>query len=707
MATLQNIRNKGPLLIIVIGLALAAFIIGDFLHSADAFFGNNREHVGEIAGERIHIMEFQSAVEQFTEVYRIETGQTDLSEEIMSQIRTSVWESMIADRLLLRQAAKIGLTVTTDELAERTIGNNPHPILFQRQMFMDENGRFNSAVLIDFLAFLDQDPMFFNRDMQVQLILWRNYWLYWENVVKMEILREKFANLMSSAVVANNIDARSSFDARQRLVNFSYVSQPYFMVPDDVVSVTDREIRDRFNRDRELFRQEASRSINYVVFDVVPLEDDFLAAQEWMDRASEEFRTTDDIIGFINSNSDVMYDGRPMSADNVPVLLQHFAFNGRAGDFFGPVFINNTHLMARLMETGIHTSDSVRLSHIFLMPGEEQLADSLMRVIRTQRNVNFGALARQYSRIPQTAENDGEIGWLVDGMRGIDREFMDAFNKNQGEVYMFSNMHGIQIVQVTEKTAPRPRVRLAILERRVLPSSRSQAQIFNNATQFAVSARRNGFQTQAAEDGLLVLAAHHLGENTDRIGMMPQTRQIVRWTFNANLDNVSDVFDIGDQFIVATVTEVNRKGIPPLERVAPQIQAQLIRERKAEYMTRNIANQLAQNPSLEALANHLNVEVWEANNISFASRVFGASGFEPAVIGSAMNVPMHQISAPITGNSGVFVVLPTSEIVGTEEFDAASEVMHLNNQARHSLPFVIFEDMRRNAEIVDSRSIFF
>jgi len=707
MATLQSIRNKGPLLVAVIGIALVAFIVGDFLHSGATFFHRSRENVATIAGENIHFLDFQRAIDQMTEVYRIETGQNDLSEEIQSQIRASVWETLVNDRLLQREADKIGLTVSSEELSDRLIGNNIHPIILQRQVFFDETGRFNRNILLNFLSSLDMVPH--NHDMAMQLQQATNYWLFWENMVRNAILREKYDALLSQSVTANSIDARASFDARQRMVNFLYVAQPFFMVSDELVSVSDREIRDRYNRDKHLFQQEASRAVSYVVFDVRPMEEDFVQAQEWMDRLSEEFRTTDDIVGLINSSSDIMYDGQNFSETTVPAMLRYFAFSGREGDFFGPVFVNNTHTMARIMQTGILTADSVRLSHIYFFPGQEERADSIYNVLRRNRNADFAELAREYSQIQQTAVNGGEIGWLIEGARGVDREFMSAFDRREGEVFMFRDLQGgTQIVQVTEKTVRRPKVRLAILERRVTPSNRTQARIFNDAKQFAVSARNvEGFQTLAETEGLFVRQANNLNENTERIAMLSQSRQIVRWAFGANLGNVSDVFDIGDQFVVAVVTEVNRKGAIPLDRVANQIREELIREKKAELMVRNISEKLATNRSLDDLARQLDVNVREAENVSFASFTFGASGFEPFVIGNAMNVAMNETSRPIKGNSGVFVVLPTSEVIGTEAFDAEFEIAQMNNRFRRSLPFMILNDTRTNANIVDNRAFFY
>ena len=706
MATLENIRSKGPLLVAVIGVALLAFIIGDFLNSGVTYFNSSRENVAEISGESIHITDFQKAIEQMTEVYKIETGQNDLNEELTAQLRASVWESMVSERLMQAEAAKIGLTVSKDELSDRLIGDNIHPIIMQRRAFFDENGQFNRGLLISFLNSLDMDATDGNMYAQIQQA--KNYWLYWENVVKNEILREKYNNLMAQAITANSTDAQAAFSARQQTRNFSYIAQPFYMIPDSLISVSQSEIQNRYNKNKELYKQEESRSVNYVAFEVKPMEDDYTQVQEWMDKVSDEFETTDDIVGLINSNSDVMYDGRNYSESTVPALLKDFAFSGKEGDFFGPVFENDTHTMARIMQTGFMTSDSVRLRHIYLLPSDSERADSLYNVLRQDRKADFAALAREFSMVQQTAANGGEIGWLTEDMKGVDKEFMDAFNKKENEVFMFKNAQGIQIVQVMEKTAPRKKVKLAILERKVTPSSRTQARIYNDAKQFASSAKDlETFQAQAKERGLSVRPANNLDKNAERVSILPQSREIVRWAFKENVNAVSDVFDCGDQFVVAVVTEKNDKGYTPVEKVSGQIKAELMKEKKAERMVSDLSAKIAAGKSLEDLAKDLDVDVKEAENVSFSSYSFGTSGFEPYVIGKAMTAEMNKLSQPIKGNSGVYVVMPTQATEGTDTFNAESEINQLNNRNMYSLSYVIYQDIRDNAEIVDNRSNFY
>lgn len=704
MATLEKIRSKGGLLVLVIGLALLAFIIGDFLNSGVTYFNSSRENVAEIAGEDINIREFQEAIDQTTEVYKIEFGQENLGEEFLSQIRNMVWQNLVNDKLIQAEAKKIGLTVSKEELSDRLIGSNIHPLIQQRAIFRGANGQFDRVALIEFLNSLDQEA--YSADMYQQIQVAKNYWLYWEKAVKNSILQDKYNALIGHSVVANSIDARSAFDANQKMYDFEYIQQPYYAVPDSVVSVSNSEIKDRYNKDKEQYKQEASRSVNYVSFELKPLPEDYVQVEEWMNKASEEFRTTDDVVDFIKANSDVLYDGSNYSERTVPVLLKDFAFSGKEGDFFGPVFQNDTHTMARIMQAGIMRPDSVKLRHIVLAPTDEARADSLVRVLNTDRNADFAELARQFSGV-ETAANGGELGWLTDGLKGVDKDFFQAFDKKVDEVFMIKKPQGIQIIQVMEKTRNIPKVKLAILERKVTPSSRSQAKIYNEAKQFAAVAKDvNTFQEQADERGLIVRSANNLDANAERIASVPQSRQVVRWAYEASLNNVSDVFDADDEFIVAVLTEVNKKGYAPLEKVSPIIKATLIKEKKGDYMVKDIQSKSAS--TINDLAGKMNLEVKDANQVAFATNQFGTAGTEPFVVGKGISTPLRQLSAPIKGNAGVYVVLPVNVTENSaNEFNAEREVELLSSNYMYSFPYAIIQDIRDNAKIVDNRANFY
>jgi len=703
MAILGKIRSKGVLLLVVIGLALFAFIIGDALTQGSSYLNKSKETVAEIVGEKINIKEFQAAIDQMVDVYKIETGQTELNEDMMSQLRSSVWESFVNEKLLEKEAGKLGLAVSKDELSDYLIGNRIHPLITQRRVFAGENGQFSRQALIQFLNSLEQTPQ--NEEMRNQIAQAKNYWLFWEKNVKNSILQEKYNTLISKAITANSADAKLLINASKSTYDVSYVVQPYFAISDSTIKVSDSEIKDLYNKRKEQFKQKANRSINYVTFSVKPSPEDYKKAETTMNKLSAEFRTTEDVAGFVNDNSDVRYDGHNYSVQTVPANLKAFAFGGKTGDIMGPVFENDTYTMARIMQSGIMESDSVKLRHIYLTKADEGKTDSIVAAIKS--GADFGSLALKYSAVKQTAANGGEIGWLTQSA-GFEKEITDkAFANGVNTVFTVSNAQGTQIMQVTEKTAPRPKVKLAIFEIKVSTSDNTISKTYNEAKQFAADLNADKFNKKAEEKGYAVRSAAELLESSDRIADIKQSRQIVRWIYENDKNDVSDVFDCDDQYVVAVITEVNSDGYRSIEKVSPQLKAELIKDKKAEQMIKNLNTVIASNPSIEGVAAKLGAEVKSAQAVNFAAYQFGAAGFEPAVLGKVSTLTVNKLSTPVKGNSGVYVLFATTKADNPQLANEQMEIMQLNSRYGYSLPYAIVQDIRDNADITDHRLRFY
>ena len=436
------------------------------------------------------------------------------------------------------------------------------------------------------------------------------------------------------------------------------------------------------------------------------MKEDYMEAEKWMNKLSTEFKTTDDVAGLVNSNSDIMYDGHNYSEKSVPEALKGFAFSGTTGAVYGPSFQNDTYMMARIMQSGIMQSDSVKLRHIFLLTKDAAKADSLVAAIHA--GGDFAALAKKYSAVKQTAANGGEIGWLTEGMQGVDKDITaNAFNKSKNEVFTIKNAQGVQIMQVEDKTAPRRKVKLAILERKVVPSSKSYSKIYNDAKQFAVDLQADNFDKKAKEKGYVVHPASEILQSVDKIADIPQSRQIIRWVFKSSKNDVSDVFDCGTKFVVCMTTEVNKKGYRSVDKVTDQLKAEIIKYKKAEMMIKNLSAELTKSPSLEGLATFLKDSVKTAKSVNFASYQFGVAGFEPTVIGKVTVSALGKVSTPIKGNAGIYVVRTSNKQVNPQPFDVKMEKMQLNSRMSYSLPYMIIQDMKDKADIVDNRLNFF
>ena len=273
MTTLQRIRNHGVILLVVVGVAMLAFILGDFLNSGSSFFNKNRENVGVIAGHKVHYTEYETAKDQLTEVYKIESGSNDINEDLSIQIRNQVWQMMLMDYTLREQTEKIGMNVTADELSELCIGANPHQLIRQRRAFYDETGNFNRFALINFLNSLAQTPE--TQEQAANMQQAKSYWMYWENAVRLTYLQEKYVDLLSKMVTANPLDAKYAFEAGQTSVNVEFVEKPYFAVADSLVKVTEADIKKLYNAQKEQYKRTPNRSLVYVSFPIEPSEADF------------------------------------------------------------------------------------------------------------------------------------------------------------------------------------------------------------------------------------------------------------------------------------------------------------------------------------------------------------------------------------------------------------------------------------------------
>jgi peptidyl-prolyl cis-trans isomerase D len=282
-----------------------------------------------------------------------------------------------------------------------------------------------------------------------------------------------------------------------------------------------------------------------------------------------------------------------------------------------------------------------------------------------------------------------------------------AFSKATNEVFTLKNPQGVQIMQVMEKTPARSKVKLAILERKVTPGNKSYSKIYNDAKQFAADMTSDKFDKVAKEKGYIVRPATDILKSADRIGDIAQSRKIVQWAFKSDKDDVSDVFDCGTTFVVAVTTELNKKGYRSVEKVSEQLKAEIIKDKKAELMIKNLTAQLAKTPTLEGLAGSLGDSLKVATSVNFAAYQFGLAGTEPAVIGKSSVVALNKVSAPIKGNAGVFVIRTSNKQVNPQPFDAKMEKMQLNGRMSYALPYMIIQDLKDKADIVDNRINFF
>lgn len=675
MASLQRIRNHGALLITIVGLAMLAFILGDFLRDGSSLIHRDRDKVGIVAGEALSYAEYEA------EIKRIESFYPDAQKaEIHSQIRDQVWNNFLQEHLFRTQAEKIGMIVKADrigedeaaELTELFLGANPHHYIKENPSLLDANGDVNREGIIQLINSLnDADPEMLQNPEYVQQVA---SWMNLEKTVRNMYLQEKYYTLLQSLVRVNSLEAEFSFNNRQHGVSAEFVMQPYYAIADSLVKVSESDIKKLYKQNLYRYKQEPTRTIKYVSFAKTPSSEDFEAAKAAMERVQDEFRTTDDVMLVVQQHSETVYDGRDYSQENVPAQFKDFAFakGAKAGDCTDLLFDGETYAMARIIKAGYSLPDSVELKAI--IEGGE----------------------------------DREIGWVTEEqlIRGNAPKALieKAFSGKRGTQFTIPVGMGEMTYEIMEVSKATPKVKLAILSRTVIASSKTESAIYNNASTFVVDHNNTeAFEAGAQENGWVVTPQYGLKALTENVGNIKDSRQIVRWAFEAKEGEVSStVYDCGDQYIIATLTDVNEEEYRPLEMVRGELTYLATNKAKYEYVAGLIKNAT----SLEEVAEILGQPIQSTERVALSDYRFANTGFEPAVIGATLALDENQLSEAIQGNTGVFVVKAGAANNSTDEFEPALEKMQLGYSSSQQHVGPAMRLIESEAEITDNRANF-
>ncbi len=707
MATLQKIRTQGGLLVaIVIGLALVAFILGDLFQSGSSLFTRGRLEVGSIKGESVQYPDFMTKAEQLAEIYRSNTGQTQLNDDEWVQVREQTWENMIREKVMGDVYDEVGVAVSSDEMFDMVQGNNIHPIV--QQIFTDPNtGIFDRGMVVNFLKNLEMGVSPEQRD----------YWLYLEEQILNERLQTKYNNLIGKALYVTGNEAQKSIEQRSRNINFEYIVLNYSSIPDSTVSITESDLKAYYEANKNEFKVEKTREIEYITFPVEPSPADFAAGERWITEISDDFRNATDNIQFINSNSDVSFIDVWYKKENVPANLSAWIFDEGAvvGDIFGPYFESDSYKLAKLHASEM-MPDSVEARHILLRATNAQeaaaaqmLADSIKGLI--EQGSDFATLARQYSTDTGSAVTGGDLGWFGRGM--MVKPFEDAaFNNSVGEVTIVPSQFGLHIVQTTKRGALIPQVQIAVLERTVTPSTQTNQAVYALASKFVSDNTNREKFDAAAENQNLEKKVAVVRESDRMIPGLDSPRPLIRAAFDADVDNIlkntdgSPIFEFGENFVVATLTKETEEGVAPFESVRVRVELAVEREKKAALLADRFRTAAEGKSDMYAIATALNSSVNVASNINFNSVTVPGVGSEPALIGTVSALESGSVSEPFKGNTGVFLAkVNTVEEGATDDVD--SEKTRLVQSLGFRATYQAYEAHRDAVKIEDYRSKFF
>ncbi len=702
MATLQKIRNRAGIAIaIFIGVALAAFILGDLFKSTSSLTRGKQMELAEVDGKTITYPEFQSKVSELEEIYKMNSGKTSLDAQTTEQIREQTWQNIVRNLTMTDIYEELGIGVCSSELFDMVQGKNPHAII--QSIFRDPNtGTLNRGALIQFLKYQQSNST--GKE--------RNYWLFIENQIIEERSFSKYNNLLAKGIYVTSEEAKSDLKGRNHQANIQFVAKPYASVSDSDVKVSDEELKAYYEKNKENYKQENNRNIEYVSFPVVASKTDEDKLIKWTNDIKAEFATVEDPAAFVNINSDVPFDASYFKKDDLSPELGAFAFAGKVGDIYGPYKDGNSWKLAKIQKFE-ELPDSVEARHILIRVNSQEELTKATATIDSIKNLivvkgqKFEDVARAKSDDTGSANNGGSLGWMRRGM--MVKPFEDAaFLGSVNDLQVVKTQFGLHLLQVINRGKTAPNVQLAVINRVIEPSSQTYQATYTAASKFASENQDvKKFNAAIVAQGLTKRIAN-VRENDKDVAGLENSRLLIRAAYKAKTGSLilsaegTPIFELGNQFIVATMTGEQEKGIATFSEVKPRVELEVKKEKKAQQLIEKMSGKT----DLAQLASSLGVNVGEAQNINFESTSVPGVGFEPAIAGAAAALEVNQVSKPVAGTSGVYVVKVTSVIPGMDQ-DIKADKQRLAASINYRANMVAFEALRENAKIVDKRSKFY
>lgn len=716
MATLQKIRSKGPLLMIVVGLALFAFIAEEFFRSMQSASAESKQRVGEIYGESLSYQDFQTLVDEYSEVVKLTRGVNSLDGEELTQIRDQVWNTFVQNKLIEHEAEKLGLTVTDTEL-QAIINNGQSQYLMQTPFRNEKTGAFDVNMLKKFLT--DYDNMKKNpSQMPAEYIQYYEsmykMWQFIEKSIKQEALVNKYQSLLAHSVISNPVSAKMNFEGRVNESELLLASVPFTTISDSTVKVEDADLTAKYEEMKENFKQMSeSRDFKYISVKVRASEKDKAELKKEMDEVSKQLTEGGNIAKIVReSGSLVNYSeipvGKAVLPGDIALQLDTMPLNKVVGPYYNPG--DQTYNVVKLMNR-VSAPDSIQYRQIQIAGADEatnaKTADSIMTALNN--GTPFDSIAKKYGQT-------GEKVWITSRnyegatMGPEDLKYIKAVTN--GSVNELQNLKISQanvILQVTDRRAMKTKFDVAIVKCPVTFSNETYSKAYNDFSQFlAANPTLEDMEANAAKAGYQLMTQKDMISNQHTIAGINNTNEALRWLFNEDteVNSVSKMYECGnnDNMLVIALTGINPAGYRSKESVKDILTRAVINDKKAKQISDKMASWKSVNDAKQMAG----AVVDTVKHVTFNSPVFvSATGNnEPAINGAADKATKGQFKSGIKGMAGVYAFQVLNKTKGQEKMDVKNEENMLNSKNMRGMGQFIM-DLYNKAEVMDHRYLFY
>lgn len=712
MATLQKIRSKGPLLVIVIGLALFAFIAGDAWKVLQPHQG--KQDVGEVNGEVLSAQDYQKMVDELSEVIKLTNGLNSLTEDQLNNVKDQVWQSYVNNKLIAEQAEKLGLKVTDAEI-QSIIDQGTHPLLMQTPFRNPQTGMFDKDMLKKFLV----DYANLNASqMPAQYVEYYQkmgaFWQFVEKTLAQSTLAEKYQNLVTKSLISNPVAAEDAFNSRTEQSDLLLAGVPYSSINDSTVQVSDSEIKDRYNEKKEQFKQLVeTRDIRYIDVKVVPSDADRKAVEKEVTEYSNQLAsTTADFGTFVRSTgSSVNYSDVPVSKSVFPADVASRLDSTGVNEVYGPYYnqTDDSYNAFKLLAK-VSSPDSIQFRQIQVYAETEEktktLADSIYNALKG--GADFAAIAKIYGQTGEASWVNSQ-SWEGSELDADNSKFINTLlNQPVNELANISIGQANLILQVMNKKSMQTKYKVAVVKCPVEFSKETYNAAYNKFSQFvAQNTTIESMVKNAEESGYTLMPRTDLSSAEHYVGGVRSTREALKWIFDAEPGEVSPLYECGenDHLMVVALDKVHEAGYRDINSVAEMLRAEIRRDKKAEKIMEEMKkyNSIAQVKEMKDAVSD------SVKHVTFSAPAYISvtRNSEPVIGAVAAKTAVNKVSAPVKGNGGVYMIQVYAKDKGAEKFDAKQEETTLANMAVRIAGNQFLNDLYQKAKVVDQRYLFF
>lgn len=711
MATLEKIRRRSGLLIVVIGVAMGGFVLQDLFSSGQNLFSDPNT-LGSINGEKITRQDFALRVENLknnNEQY------ANFSDKMVADF---VWNQLEIEIIQGEQCEKLGLAITPEELLF-TLKSDPS--IQQAPIFQDPNtGRFSESRIGDYLTSLEDGR---NNGDPEAIKAWQQ-WTEYEEAIEANALNTKYNNAVKYGIYVPTAMAEREYVKASKNVQGQFIQLPYLEIADADAEPTEGEMKSYYNANKKDYEKEATRDIEFVTFPIqASSEDNQEVIDELNELLADRVEGNDTLPGFENTqndslfvtlNSDYPFADRYARAGELPPEIDSLMQNNEVGFTYGPYKNGNGYTVSKLNDI-LMLPDSVKAKHILISyQGAERaaasvtrtgfeakaLADSLFAMIEEDNSL-FEELSLKHSDDQAAKLKGGDLGWF--GPRMMAEGFEKyCFRNKTGDIGLVFTNFGFHIIEIEDQKGENKGVRIAELHREVLPSQTTIENIYREAAVFAKEAQNSeDINALAQENGKSLRPANGLRKGDENIPGLNQNRQIVKWAFDEErTEGEISVFSTNEAHIVIVLNKIFEDGIAPFEKVKDEVKLATIKDKKADMLVQKFNDAMTEGATMEQIATAVGSSVKpQATNLN--STALSGVGAEPKVIGTMIGLEAGKISAPIKGSSGVFVVMTQEELGFSPKSDYTAEKDQLQSSVRGLVASQLFASLQESADVED------